>query len=387
MLVLDRNGNGLIDNGGELFGSETLLANGKKAANGFDALAELDSNKDGKLDSQDEAWSKLKLWQDKNGDGVSSVDELKTLAESGLTSLNLQYATQNKTDAAGNQHKQTSQAQWQDGRITDAVDVWFAVNHADSKDLGAKALPDELLKLPNARGFGDLPDLRQAMLNDKELRGLVEQYVGAATSEARKALLLPLIYQWAGVTNIDPNSRDPSKVYGHVMDARQLVALEKLVGEGYIGTWCWGERDPNPHGVAAPLLKAEFDKFSSYVEAQLQAQTEFKSVMDQVSLRYDADRKQFGIDWSAVNVFIQDLATQGKLKQLDRFNEMLGHLGNYTSSLRDSYRENLNALMPSLPFDASEVLQHKVLLGDGADDTLNGGSGDDKILVLVAMMF
>ncbi|WP_147297142.1 hypothetical protein [Chromobacterium vaccinii] len=387
LLVLDRNGNGLIDNGGELFGSETLLANGKKAANGFDALAELDSNKDGKLDSQDEAWSKLKLWQDKNGDGVSSVDELKTLAESGLTSLNLQYATQNKTDAAGNQHKQTSQAQWQDGRITDAVDVWFAVNHADSKDLGAKALPDELLKLPNARGFGDLPDLRQAMLNDKELRGLVEQYVGAATSEARKALLLPLIYQWAGVTNIDPNSRDPSKVYGHVMDARQLVALEKLVGEGYIGTWCWGERDPNPHGVAAPLLKAEFDKFSSYVEAQLQAQTEFKSVMDQVSLRYDADRKQFGIDWSAVNVFIQDLATQGKLKQLDRFNEMLGHLGNYTSSLRDSYRENLNALMPSLPFDASEVLQHKVLLGDGADDTLNGGSGDDKILVLVAMMF
>ncbi|WP_268988939.1 calcium-binding protein, partial [Chromobacterium violaceum] len=379
LLVLDRNENGLIDNGSELFGSETLLANGKKAANGFDALAELDSNKDGKLDSQDEAWSKLKLWQDKNGDGVSSPDELKTLFESGLSSLNLQYATQNKVDSAGNQHKQTSQVQWQDGRVTDAVDIWFAVNHADSKDLDSKVLPKDLLGLPDSRGFGDLPGLRQAMLKDKELRGLVEQYAAATTVEARKALLLPLIYQWAGVTNVDPNSRDPSKVYGHVMDARQLVALEKLVGEGYIGTWCWGEHDPNPHGVAAPLLKAEFDKFANYVEAQLQAQTEFKPVMDRISIRYDAERKQFGIDWSAVNAFLKDLAVQGKLKQLDRFSEMIGHLGNYTSSLRDSYRENLAALMPSLPLEAREVLQHKVLLGDGADDTLNGGNGDDKI--------
>ena len=53
MLVWDRNGNGLIDNGGELFGDETVLANGTKAANGFVALAEQDSNGDGTFDEKD----------------------------------------------------------------------------------------------------------------------------------------------------------------------------------------------------------------------------------------------------------------------------------------------------------------------------------------------
>src|SRR3546814_13649445 len=56
------------------------------------------------------------------------------------------------------------------------------------------------------------------------------------------------------------------------MDARQLIVLEKLVGRGYLGTWCWGERDPNPHGNAAPLLIAEFKEFAQFVNAQLLAQ-------------------------------------------------------------------------------------------------------------------
>ena len=44
MLVLDRNNNGTIDNGRELFGDNTQLANGRFAADGFAALAELDIN-------------------------------------------------------------------------------------------------------------------------------------------------------------------------------------------------------------------------------------------------------------------------------------------------------------------------------------------------------
>jgi len=101
MLVWDRNGNGLIDSGAELFGDETVLANGKKAANGFVALAELDSNADGKFDLNDAQYASLRIWRDMNQDGISQADELQTLADSGVKSISLTNTTVNTnyTDA------------------------------------------------------------------------------------------------------------------------------------------------------------------------------------------------------------------------------------------------------------------------------------------------
>lgn len=79
LLVRDLNGNGIIDNGSELFGDNTTLADGSKAAHGFAALAELDSNSDGKVDALDKAFNELKVWVDADSDGVSQASELHTL--------------------------------------------------------------------------------------------------------------------------------------------------------------------------------------------------------------------------------------------------------------------------------------------------------------------
>lgn len=84
-LVLDRNGNGEIDSGKELFGDQ----NG--ADNGYDELAKLDSNGDGQIDANDEAYSELQLWADMDGDGKVGDGELKTLEEMGVTSISTQY--------------------------------------------------------------------------------------------------------------------------------------------------------------------------------------------------------------------------------------------------------------------------------------------------------
>lgn len=65
LLVRDLNGNGIIDNGGELFGENTLLADGTLAQHGYAALAELDSNADGVVDANDAAFATLRVWQDK----------------------------------------------------------------------------------------------------------------------------------------------------------------------------------------------------------------------------------------------------------------------------------------------------------------------------------
>lgn len=89
MLVWDRNGNGQIDSGAELFGDETVLANGKKAAHGFAALAELDSNADGKFDALDAQYANLRVWRDLNQDGISQADELQGLQASGVQSVQL----------------------------------------------------------------------------------------------------------------------------------------------------------------------------------------------------------------------------------------------------------------------------------------------------------
>ncbi|KAA1193803.1 hypothetical protein [Photorhabdus heterorhabditis] len=124
-LVLDRNNDGIINNGSELFGEETILSSGKKAKNGFEALLDLDSNKDGILDANDLLWSSLKIWQDKNRDAYTDQGELKSMEEVGIESINLNYKEMEYFDSEGNYHGLASSVNWMDGRNTDIVDVWF----------------------------------------------------------------------------------------------------------------------------------------------------------------------------------------------------------------------------------------------------------------------
>ncbi|MBK1796070.1 choice-of-anchor K domain-containing protein, partial [Devosia sp. WQ 349] len=84
ILVYDGNENGIADDGTELF---TPWFQGGSFVSGADALASLDSNGDGIISPEDEAFSKLRIWQDDNGDGFTDAGELKTLVEHGITSI------------------------------------------------------------------------------------------------------------------------------------------------------------------------------------------------------------------------------------------------------------------------------------------------------------
>jgi len=103
LLVWDRNSNGTIDTGAELFGDFTVLPNGTLAPNGFAALAALDANGDGVIDASDPAFAELKLWRDVSKDGVSQGGEFITLAEAGIVSLNLANPLKNQRLSNGNQ--------------------------------------------------------------------------------------------------------------------------------------------------------------------------------------------------------------------------------------------------------------------------------------------
>jgi hypothetical protein len=100
-LALDRNGNGWIDDGSELFGNRTPMANGTPALNGFTALAEYDMNGDHWIDAQDPIFSRLVLWRDSNRNGKSEPAEL-TPAASFLLRLSVDYRESRRRDAFGN---------------------------------------------------------------------------------------------------------------------------------------------------------------------------------------------------------------------------------------------------------------------------------------------
>jgi hypothetical protein len=107
---LDRNHNGKIDSGAELFGNATPLRNGRQAGNGFLALAEYDENHDGIIDANDAVWPQLLLWRDRNHDGVSQADELSPVAGSGIVAISLDYHWTGRRDASGNLFKYESKA-------------------------------------------------------------------------------------------------------------------------------------------------------------------------------------------------------------------------------------------------------------------------------------
>lgn len=371
LLVHDRNGDGRISNGTELFGNHSLLNNGNRAENGFQALAEYDSNGDGVINAQDAAYSTLQVWRDLNGNGVSDDGELQGLAAAGVVSIGTGYSTSNHTDANGHEHRQIGTVMLASGIASTAADVWFKVDSTRRVNSGNIELPDDVLSQANARGFGKVQDLHQAMALDSGLKSLLTQYVAATDPASRDALLDTLIYRWAGAEGVDPYSRDPKKVYGHVMDARQLVTLENLVGRPYLGTWCWGERDPNPHGQAAPILVAEYLEFKRFTAAQILAQTEYAKELSIIKSAFGSDARSIVVDWNALQGTLSGLLAEGKPERVREVIGILTDLGTYSPTYRAKRDAAFQAITAS-SIELAPFFDFSTRIGTSGNDTLYG---------------
>ena len=204
LLVLDRNGNGLIDNGGELFGDNTVLANGQKATDGFQALAELDSNGDGKVDAADATFQNLKVWRDIDQDGVSQTDEMFSLADVGVTSISLSKTTQTQNLGNGNQIFSTATFTRSNGTTSTIADVYFQGDKFNSEFVDSIPVSTAAEALPHMSGMGLVRNLSEAATLSSTLLGVLTQYAAATSVYDEKTLLDSLVSTWAD-TAVSPS--------------------------------------------------------------------------------------------------------------------------------------------------------------------------------------
>ena len=111
-LVLERNGNGSIDDGTELFGNFTDQP-ASEVPNGFIALAVFDDpanggNNDGWITADDAIFTSLQLWADANHDGISQPDELTMVSDTPIEGIDLDYHESGREDQHGNRFRYTS---------------------------------------------------------------------------------------------------------------------------------------------------------------------------------------------------------------------------------------------------------------------------------------
>jgi hypothetical protein len=133
-IAYDKNKDGKIDDGSELFGADD------KFKNGFEALAVLDSNADGVVDDKDPEFGNLLLWFDANSDGVTDADELQPLASKGLTSISLKF-DRSHIEPRGRRGQFREHGKAKAGKKTyDVIDVWLGVVKTPSTQPAKKSV-------------------------------------------------------------------------------------------------------------------------------------------------------------------------------------------------------------------------------------------------------
>jgi hypothetical protein len=139
-LALDRNANGLIDDGSELFGNFTEQPSSDEP-NGYIALAIFDDlwnggDLDGWITPADSVFAELRLWFDVNRDGLTDPGELRGLSEAGIVRLSLSYLTSRSRDRHGNEFRYSAQVDLDQG-VTRSIDVFLVTASYRRRAAGA----------------------------------------------------------------------------------------------------------------------------------------------------------------------------------------------------------------------------------------------------------
>ncbi len=409
LLVMDRNDDGIINDAKELFGDQTLLADGSVSKSGYQALAELDGNNDGKIDSNDSSYGSLRIWQDTDSDGITDPGELKILESLGIASISTTYSEERFLtpngprvgwlDSWGNTRMNRGSYTTQNGENRLVGEYYLIRNPSNSSETLSPNITQSIADLPNISGSGNVTALHNAIASDNTgaLRQLVEQFIAQTDEQTRLQTARTLLIKWTASENIEPASR------GAYVNAQELSVIEKFSGMPYIGT----DRTGLPTATNAIYIQSAYSELLEYTYASLMSQTHLKPLFS-----------SFGVNTSTTGSFI-DLSTaqqtiQEKLntdnvagrKMLREFSQAIKGLGLYGKVNFISFRDHFASINPEYA-RLMDMVGLNVINGDAAnnqittnvnvaaavdgkdgndmivtgsaDDVIYGGNGDDTI--------
>jgi len=297
MLVLDGNGDGVVNDLSELVGSGFVSPtastdNLNDGPTGFQELASFDLNIDGVIDANDTVYSQLQVWRDLNQDGISSAHELFTLADVGVTSIDLGFTTLvpnpgdsldvlNGSGVSGNVITQKGSFTRSDGTTGTVADVWLSYDPAVTRANEQIKWDPDTLDMPALLGYGEVLDLSPAMSKDPLLKEMVAELQNLTIAEAHTyaTKVEAMIMQWAGVADVGAQSR------GQYTNGQYLTAVEKFSGFGYLQIG----RFSDPYPVAGSSIIGNFKQLQSQVMTALLPQISLGAeIMPQLSGFYGA---------------------------------------------------------------------------------------------------
>ncbi|MDB0574025.1 hypothetical protein LBW59_25185, partial [Ralstonia solanacearum] len=193
---------GPVTGGAQLFGDARALPNGTLAANGFQALAPLDTNGDGHVDAKDTGFDKLAVWTDANQDGIEQADEVLLLSQLGIKDIDLtSEVSAFQNIGGGNMVTGKVKITWADGHQTEIVEANLVTNGFYTTFTDNLPLTTEQMTLPMMGGSGQVRDTRQAAARSQTFAEALQHYATSTTRADQMALLPALIDAWAATSS------------------------------------------------------------------------------------------------------------------------------------------------------------------------------------------
>ena len=390
ILALDKNHNGLVDDGSELFGDYHLLADGSRAKNGFEALAQYDTNGDGVIDENDEIFDQLRLWIDENGDGISDQGELKALKDLHIKAINLNYEYVNQPTEAEALIGNVATFVFEDDTVGNIGEMWVSSDLYDAIEKVIVGVTDMTDGLPNVRSYGKVNSLHAAIAMDETgtLKALVENFVAEADNNARLAIVEDILHFICHTEDVEDGSR------GAYVDAKNLAVIEALMGKSFMGV-----NGENPNSAAAPILNKVY---GNLIELYC-----FAMIGSQITEHLDyikADIAEDGTRTPYMEYFNKHIYYGLRLGTISgkTFSDVCSYLGYYGSNIENDYRlftkfrtyieDNAPQYLDIVDASVFGAIRDSeadnsvkgttvadMIYGNGGNDTINGDDGNDLL--------